>query len=363
MTDTALILGGYGGAGRACAEVLLRETRLQLVVGGRDADRAAAAAAELNDQVETERVIGRGVDATDRRSLARALEGCGMIIVCAPLEGCAVDVVQAAIDAGVDWLDICIGARRQQALRAAADDIERNGLCFVTEAGAMPGLPSALVRFAADRLDHASSAAVATLMKVGEIGIGSAEDMMRQLADVPAVYDQSGWHRAGFTATRRFDFEAPFGPKSCFPVDLIEMRELPGQLGLAQLGTYAGGVNPILDLLVVAAAIGRIGSFERGVSIGANLMVRAGRRFTKPPFGVQIRLEAEGLVDGSPMRLDLLIAHEDGYVMTAVPMVACIQQMLDGSIRRPGVHYMGCAVDPVRLLNDLQRLGLRVVGL
>jgi NAD(P)-dependent dehydrogenase (short-subunit alcohol dehydrogenase family) len=80
MADSALILGGYGAAGIAIARLLLRETPLGLVLGGRDGDRAGKAAAELDDEYGEGRVRGLRVDATDPGSLADALRGCDLVV-------------------------------------------------------------------------------------------------------------------------------------------------------------------------------------------------------------------------------------------------------------------------------------------
>jgi len=361
--QTALILGGYGAAGLATARLLLRETPLRLVLAGRDGGRAAAAAAELDDEFGGGRVLGHPVDATDRASLGDALQGCDLVVVCIPLEGIATGVAEAAIEAGADWIDISLGTQKQQALRSLTADIERSGRCFITEAGALPGLPSFLVRLAADRFEYLHAAAVSTVMKEAGLALGSAMDVVRQVATPASVYEQGAWRRKGFTATRRFEFGEPFGSQSCFPVELLELRELPEQLGLERLGAYAAGGHPVADLLLLMFALGKLGRRESAVRIGAKLLVRVNRRFTKPPFGVQIKLEAEGTVDGASSRLDASLAHEDGYEMTAIPLVACILQLMDGSIRRPGLHNMGAAVAPERLLDDLRRLGLQVSGL
>jgi saccharopine dehydrogenase (NAD+, L-lysine-forming) len=363
MAHQALILGGYGAAGLASSRLLLRETPLRLVLAGRDGGRAAEVAAELDAEFAGGRVRGLRVDATDATSLDEALQGCDLVIVCVPLEGIAAGVAKAAIEARVDWIDIALGVQKQQVLRDFAGEIERSGRCFITEAGAVPGLPSALVLLAADHFDQLHSASVSTVMKESGIALGSALDMIRQVATPAFTYEEGAWRRASMMATRRVDFGEPFGQQSCFPMDLVEMRELPERLGLKSLGSYGAGGSPIVDLIVVAFALGKLGRFRSAVQRGAKLMVRANRRFTKPPFGVVLKLEAKGAIDGAPSRLDVLLGHDDGYEITAIPLVATVLQLLDGSVRSPGLHYMGSTVDPHRLLDDMRRLGLRVTGI
>jgi hypothetical protein len=59
-------------------------------------------------------------------------------------------------------------------------------------------------------------------------------------------------------------------------------------------------------------------------------------------------------------QLAVTLTHPDGYVLTAVPAVACILQMLDGSVRWAGLHYQAHLVEPVRVLADLARMGVEV---
>ena len=62
------------------------------------------------------------------------------------------------------------------------------------------------------------------------------------------------------------------------------------------------------------------------------------------------------------MESDLVVSvfHPDGYVLTAAPMAACLLQMLDGSARKPGLHFQALLADPVRMLTDLQKMGIEV---
>ena len=363
MASEALILGGYGAAGVAIARLLLQETSLQVVLAGRDGARAAEVAADLGGECAEGQVRGLAVDATDPTSLGDALQGCGLVIVCVPLEGIAEGVVRAAIEAGVDWIDISLGERKRRALRELEPEIERSGLCFITEAGAMPGLPSALVLLASEHFDELHSAIVAGVMKEAGLALGSALDMIQQVGTPAFAHDGDAWRQVNVMATRLVDFGEPFGKQSCYPMEFAELRDLPDRLGMKSLGGYAAGVNPVLDAFSVLFALGRLGRFPRAVQVGGKFMVFANRRFTKPPFGVQLKIEAEGTIGGTPSRLDVVLGHEDGYEITAIPLAAFVLQFLDGSARRAGLHTMGNAVDPGRLLDDMRRLGLRVSGI
>ncbi|MBL7075437.1 hypothetical protein ISS37_09400 [candidate division KSB1 bacterium] len=73
-----------------------------------------------------------------------------------------------------------------------------------------------------------------------------------------------------------------------------------------------------------------------------------------------MKLEADGKKDGKQKEMTVQLYHEDGYWFTAIPVVACLLQYLDGSIRKPGLWRMGQICDPQRLFRDMERLGIRI---
>ena len=70
---------------------------------------------------------------------------------------------------------------------------------------------------------------------------------------------------------------------------------------------------------------------------------------------------ARVLLDQAGLRIT--VYHPDGYVLTAAPMAACLLQMLDGSARRPGLHFQAMLAEPGRLLEDLRKMGVEVTCL
>ncbi|MFH0954070.1 MAG: saccharopine dehydrogenase NADP-binding domain-containing protein [Verrucomicrobiota bacterium] len=366
MAKTIFILGGAGGAGLPCARWLLRETDSHLTIGGRDVDRAVTTAQRLNEEFSGGRVSAVRVDAGCADTLATALEGPDFLLVCSPTAGLADRVASAALAAGIDYMDIHCSPKVVTALRGLEPAIRRDGRCFITQGGCHPGLPAALVRYGVRHFSRLRKAMVGMAMNVANIGtIESVAEFAEDMAHYSAsVFRNGRWEKAGWRAARKIDFGPDFGTKTCAPMDLEELRDLPAQMKLEELGLYAAGFTPFVDYVVFPLLMGVTGLLDGvrkgwGARTSARLLRWGIHRFSQPPFGIVFKMEAEGEKNGRSRLLTLVARHVDAYEFTAIPVVACLRQYLDGSIARPGLWLMGQAVDPVRLLKDMEHMGVR----
>jgi saccharopine dehydrogenase (NAD+, L-lysine-forming) len=364
VRPTILVLGGTGRAGQVAARLLLEHTNARVVIGGRNLGKATALAAELEGESPGGRVSAVKVDAANESSLRAALEGARLLFDCGPTALFTGRIPLACIAAGVDCLDIH-PSRSLAVLRPLAREVARAGRCFVTQAGLHPGLPATIMRHAASLLTRCDSVAAAMLFNVGSVpGPESVVELVEEMSAYRSlVWSAGAWRKPSWSHTRRFDFGPGLGHRTCYPMWSDELEGLPERIGAKDAGFYVAGFNWLADAVVTPLAV-VFGSIRRGLGARplARLLALSVRRFGRPPFAIVLTAEATGERDGTPRTVRVVVRSDDddGYRLTAVPAVACVRQLLDGAIARPGVHLMGHLVEPARLAGDMRRMGIGV---
>jgi saccharopine dehydrogenase (NAD+, L-lysine-forming) len=360
-----LILGGYGQTGRPLAYHLLQESPLELIIAGRDLAKAETFAGQLNATFSSGRVCAMRVDAASAESLRAALHGVDLLVVAAPTTRYAETVARAALEAGVDYLDVQLDAGKLRVLQSLAPEIERAGRCFITEAGFHPGLPAAMVRYAAARFDRLDAAITACYLNMGKALPYSeaVDELMQAFKDYQAqVFKNGAWTKPGSYALRRVNFGGEIGERQCYSMFFEELRDLPRQVPtLREVGFYMAGLNWLVDWIITPIVmIGLKLAPRRGVRPLGRLMWWGMQNLSRPPYTVLLQLEATGELAGQPARLKVALSHPDGYELTAIPVAACLLQWMDGTARRPGLWMMGHLVDPSHLFEDMQRMGVQI---
>ncbi len=76
--------------------------------------------------------------------------------------------------------------------------------------------------------------------------------------------------------------------------------------------------------------------------------------------GRTLKVEAHGQREDKAKTMDITLYHQDAYMFTAIPVAACLLQYLDGSIRKTGLWTQANIVEPNRLMQDMERMGVHI---
>ncbi len=357
-----LILGGTGYTGRLIAQHLLEHSKADVTIATRHLDRAQAFADKLSQQYSDHRVEAIYADASQTDSLRQAFADKMMVVVAAPTTAYAEKVIRTSLEMGLDYIDVQLGAQKLALLQSLADEIEHAGRCFITEAGFHPGLPSALVRYAAAHLHSIESAITLGYLNMGkDLPYSEAvNELLESFREYNGqVFKNGRWTKTNSYEVRTCDFGGDIGRKRCYSMYFEELRPLPSMFpSLRETGFYISEMHPMLDWVVMPITLAWLKIVPKAVRpIGKFLWWGMGT-FHKPPYRVELQVKAAGLKDGRPVTVQASVAHPDGYEPTAIPVVATLLQYLESLARKPGLWMMGHLIDPISLVKDLEKMGV-----
>jgi len=150
-----LVLGGYGNFGARICRALAGSPGIELLVAGRDAQRAKAFASSLDAAASGVRIDVQAAD------LAHTLRGLGVEFVihtAGPFQNQDYRVPHAVAAAGAHYIDLADGRRFVCDFPAALDAaFRRAGRIAVSGASTVPALSSAVVDHLADGWQHIRS--------------------------------------------------------------------------------------------------------------------------------------------------------------------------------------------------------------
>lgn len=334
------VLGGAGTVGRAVA-VRLAERGHTVRVGGRDEDRAVAAARSLGAPAH-----GLAVDLADPGALATFCAGCAVVVNAAgPASAVGGTVATAALEAQAHQVDV---AGDPSALSGSHDAAVRAGLAVVHGAGATPGLTGLLARLVSRgrhqrRLDvYAGGAEPTTTM--------AAQDVLDTAAGRAGALWCDGATQLGRLAPGRGltlpGFEVWAGATHVGPYlsdELVEVAEQAPDLDELRAWT----VHPSLRL-PTAIADARAGAPDgvAGVIRATALDVEEHGRH----FAVLVTARAR---PGAGPGARALVVAPDSWALSGAVAASATEQCLQDAIA-PGVGRAALVLDPVSVIERLR---------
>ncbi len=208
----ALIIGGVGGMGQGVARDLVKQEQVTDVILADLYPDPERLSKKLRENEKAKLVK---MDVNDHEGMVKAFKEVGVVIHTAgPFYKTAVPVAKAAVEAGVNYIDICDDYEGTEILFGS--DIDRlakeAGITVLTGMGSDPGTNNVLVKWYADRLDRVDEIYLYWVVSIAELA-GAAWDhsLHMTLGKIPQYINGELMYVEGGTGEVTEDFLEPLG--------------------------------------------------------------------------------------------------------------------------------------------------------
>jgi lysine 6-dehydrogenase len=208
----ALVVGGTGGMGQGVARDLIKQEQIKDVILGDINIDPSRVQDKLRD---SKKVSLKRIDVNDHGGMVDVIRGADVVVNCAgPFYKTAVAVARAAIDAKVNYIDICDDYEATDILFASDinDAARKAGITVLTGMGSDPGTNNVIVKWYADHLDSVDEIALFWVVSIAELQ-GAAWDhgLHMIIGKIPQYLDGKLEYVEGGTGEETAQFLEPLG--------------------------------------------------------------------------------------------------------------------------------------------------------
>lgn len=358
-----LVLGGYGFFGARICAALARNPRIQLVVAGRNAEKATALAYQLGLRAEN----ARPLDSTSPQ-FAQALRKLGittLIHTAGPFQEQGYGVAHAAIQAGSNYIDLADGREFVVGIDKLDAAAKRANVAVISGASSLPAIPAAVLdRYLPEfsRLDT-----VRTGITSGGLvpGIATLRAVLGYCGQPFRVLENCQWQvEYGWLDRVEHEFPKPVGPRSLGRCDVPDLDLLPRRYpGLRTASFHAGYASrTAYDVVEWLAKRVRDGRLENAARF-AGFLYRVAR-WLQPIASDRgaMFVTMEGLdPDGDPLTLtwNLVARENDGPNIPCAASIALANKLAAGQALPPGAYACMGLLTVEEILEPLKGLTIR----
>lgn len=207
-----LVVGGTGGMGQGAARDLIKQEQIKKVIlGDINIDPI-----RVQDKLKaSDKISLSKIDVNDHQGLVGVIREVDVVVNCAgPFYKTAVAVARAAVEAKVNYIDICDDYEATEILFASDIDqaAREAGITVLTGMGSDPGTNNVLVKWYADHLDRVDEISLFWVVSIAELA-GAAWDhsLHMTIGKIPQYLDGQLVHVEGGTGVETAQFLEPLG--------------------------------------------------------------------------------------------------------------------------------------------------------
>jgi len=261
-----LVLGAAGAVGRACSYFLIKSNAFDEIIL---ADKRVDVLNKVFEQYRSEKIVTKYIDVNDTESLKKLMKESDVVLnAVGPFYRFGPKVLRTAIDAGIDYVDVCDDYDATIEMLNLAEDAVKNKVRALIGMGSSPGLSNVIARFAADYLLDEVHSIDIYHAHGGEPYEGPAVIQHRahsMMIDIPIYLDgKIIYTKLDTDLARKFEYEVEFPEVGRYRVYLYPHPEtitLPKYIRIKNRVTNLGLVLPPEYAYLIRALV-RAGLFS-----------------------------------------------------------------------------------------------------
>ncbi|RLB36645.1 MAG: saccharopine dehydrogenase [Deltaproteobacteria bacterium] len=366
----AFVMGGVGGMGQGVARDLIKQDVVNSVILGDLFPDPERLTPKLR---ESSKATLAKIDVNDHDAMVKAFKDVDVVINCAgPFYKTAVPVAKAAVEAGVNYIDICDDYEGTEIIfNSEIDQMAREaGITVLTGMGSDPGTNNVLVRYYADQLDTVEDIYLYWVVAAAELS-GAAWDhsLHMTLGKVPQFINGELVHVEGGTDVVEEQFLEPLGTCRLRYVGHPQPLTIPKYIKGVRNVIIKGALIPLwVDELIKEQKETGFLSQEPVKINGAEVIpydltlklwekIPEGRDKGPQASGLKVIVKGEREGNKVTYTADMVGRMAPG---TGIPASIAALMMNDGDITEKGVVAPEGCVDPDKFLAAFVRRGAKI---
>jgi Saccharopine dehydrogenase NADP binding domain len=336
---TVLVVGGAGAFGGRLVSGLHNTTDLDIVIAGRDLERAKAAAAALGPRARALRLDAATVE-------AEVLRASGAFLVAnaaGPFQGASYRLARAAIAAGLHYVDLADGRDFVAGFGVLDEAARAAGVVALTGASSTPALSHAVL----DRLTEGwrridtVEIAISPGNRNSPRGLSVIRAILSYAGKPVRVFEDGAWvERPGWGRPVRREMPGLGGRWLSLcetpDLDLVPERFAPEQTAVFRAGLELSTMHLglyLASILVWARLMSSLVPFARPLRWMAERLKGLGS--DRGGMIVEVRgIDAAGMAAHAVW--SLVAEAGDGPAVPTLPALAAIRALAEGSLSQPG---------------------------
>jgi saccharopine dehydrogenase-like NADP-dependent oxidoreductase len=257
VTQTVLVLGGYGFFGQRICGALARNQALRVLIAGRDLTRATSAAQSLG--LPPEQAVCINAQAPDLAAVLRSLQVDILIHTAGPFQGQDYTVARAAIDAGCHYIDLADGREFVAGIAALDVAAKERGLTITSGASSVPALSSAVVDRYLPEFERLHSIRIGISSGARAPGLATVRGVFSYAGKPLRVLQNGSWATVfGWLGLERHQFPSPLGRRWLGSCEVPDLDVLPRRYPTAKTVSFQAGFASDAGHLVVWTLAGLV---------------------------------------------------------------------------------------------------------